>query len=262
MSIHRIKSPDDARIAAYRNLRDRTLRGESLFIAEGRWLVERLLRSEVRTVSLLCLEKDAEPLAELAESGVPIYQADEAVLSTIVGFDFHRGVLACGKRPPRRTIDDVLAGKETGPVRLIVCPEVADPQNLGSIFRIAAGFGYDGVLLGPNCCDAWSRRCLRVSMGAVLTLPHAVGTDFETDLRTLREQWNVQLVGTVLDETAENLADVRPPDRCAIILGCEATGLGEQTLELCDRRVTIPMAPETDSLNLATAAGIFGYCFR
>jgi tRNA G18 (ribose-2'-O)-methylase SpoU len=127
------------------------------------------------------------------------------------------------------------------------------------VFRTAAALGVDAVLLGPKSCDPLCRRALRTSMGGVLRVPFVRSTDLAADLQTLKQRWNVRLAGTVLADDAESLPRVTWPDRVGLLLGNEFTGLGDEWLALCDHKVTIPMAPGTDSLNLAVAAGVFVY---
>jgi tRNA G18 (ribose-2'-O)-methylase SpoU len=82
-----------------------------------------------------------------------------------------------------------------------------------------------------------------------------------TDLRRLREQWGVQRVAAVADAAAEPLPGAARPGRFALLFGNEAQGLRREHLALCDRKVTIPMKPGTDSLNVAVAAAVFLYHF-
>ena len=258
--MERIETIDDPRVAAYRGLKDRTLRGEGVFVTEGRLLTLRLLESHYGVESVLAAERCAEEFAGRVPESTPLYVAPERLLREIVGFKFHRGVLACGRRREPMGLDDLLAsrgGDEA--LTLIVCPEVTDRENLGSILRIAGGFGLGGVVLGRECCDPLSRRVLRVSMGAALVVPIVWSADLPTDLRRLKEHGGVELWATVLDDSAEPLRRVRRPRRLALLFGNEACGLGERWLGVCDRRVTIPMDRRTDSLNLAVAAGIFVY---
>ena len=260
MTVQRVESVDDPRIAAYRDLKGRALRGEGLFVTEGRLLTMRLLASRHGTESVLVADRFAEEFQSFAGEGTVVYVASEQLLSDVVGFDFHRGVLACGRRGPGTALGDLMAAHaQTNDLTLIVCPEVADGENLGSLFRIAAAFGVDGVVLGGQCCDPFSRRCLRVSMGGVLRVPLVESPDLPADLADLKRRWSVELVAAVLDETAEPLDRFRRPPRVALVFGSESTGLAERWLSLCDRRLTIPMQPGTDSLNLAVAAGIFVY---
>ena len=302
----RIDSIDDPRVAAYRNLRDRTLRGESIFVAEGRLLTARLLQSSYATESVFVADEFVAEFAPLVPAGVPIYVAAEPLLLEIVGFPFHRGALAVGRRGPDLSLDAMLGavsckkrnepspplppgeGRGEGtlladgqllirnaltpcpspkgrgevlakPLSLVICPEITKPENMGLIFRTAAGLGVDGIVLGQRCCDPFSRRCLRVSMGAVLRVPFVKSRDLLTDLRRLYDSWGVELLAATLDADAEQLSEVRWPSRAGLVFGNEFSGLDETSLGVCPRRVTIPMRSGTDSLNLGVAAGIFVY---
>lgn len=258
--MERIQSIDDPRVAAYRNLRDRTMRGESLFVAEGRMVALRLLQSRFEPESAFVSEEYVEEFLPLVEGRAPLYVAPESLLLDVVGFNFHRGVLIAGRRRPSPPLDELMAPITDAPtIRLVVCPEITKPENMGLIFRTAGGLGVDGVLLGERCCDPFSRRSLRVSMGAVLHVPFRKSDDLEADLRRLADQWQIELLAAVVEPSAQRLGDLRWPKRVGLLLGNEWGGLGEHWLELCGRRVTIPMAATVDSLNLGVAAGIFLY---
>jgi tRNA G18 (ribose-2'-O)-methylase SpoU len=186
--------------------------------------------------------------------------APESLLREVVGFPFHHGAMAAGRRATPLGLDEMLSGKPLESLlRLIVCPKITNQENMGLVFRTAAGFGVDSVLLGQWCCDPFSRRCLRVSMGAVFHVPFVTTRDFLADLRQLKDRWGVQLVAAVLDDRAEPLSEVKWPPRVGLLLGNEFEGLPGDCLALCDHRATIPMRPRVDSLNLGVAAGIFVY---
>lgn len=258
--MERIDSWDDPRIATYRNLRDRTLRGENLFVAEGRIVARRLLESRFEVQSVLVSEGSVAEFAPLAAGrGIPLYMASEPLLSRIVGFPFHLGVLAAGRRRPLPSLDVLVAPPPLASLRMLILPEVTKPENLGLAVRSAAAFGVDAVLLGGRCCDPFSRRALRVSMGSVLQTPVGQADDLAADLAALKERWGVTLIGAVLERGARPLAEVCWPPRAAVLVGNEWSGLGADWLALCDQRVTIPMRPGVDSLNLGVAAGIFLY---
>jgi tRNA G18 (ribose-2'-O)-methylase SpoU len=267
-----IESLNDPRIVAYCNLRDRTLRGEQMFVAEGRLLVERLLASRFDVESLLVAESLAAEFAPRVPQGVPIYVASEHLLQSIIGFYLHQGVLAVGKRRSEMSLEEMLGGADcqsaahdrsatcpTTPLGVVICPAITKPENMGLVFRVAAGLGADGILLGPQCCDPFSRRCLRVSMGAVFSAPFRKSPDLAADLDQLRDRWGVEIVAAVLDERAVPLFSIRWPRRAAVMLGNEFDGLDDRWLSYCSQRATIPMARQTDSLNLGVAAGIFVY---
>jgi len=259
--MQRIDSIDDPRIAAYRNLRDRTLRGESVFIAEGEVVAERLLASEYGAESLLVSEPFAEKFERLVGGRIPVYVGPVSLLCEVVGFNFHRGVLAVVRRPKQiPTLYELMARMDCSkPLSLVICPEVTKPDNLGLIFRSVCGFGIDGVILGSRCCDTFSRRALRVSMGAALHVPFTRSADLLGDLRRLKHEWKVELVATVLDPRAEKLAEFRWPRHAGLLMGNETAGILHDCLALCDHLVTIPMDPRVDSLNLGVATSIFLY---
>jgi tRNA G18 (ribose-2'-O)-methylase SpoU len=193
---------------------------------------------------------------EQVPADVPLYVTSTPVISRLIGFQFHRGVLACGARPPEPRLEalcQVACGRERS--LIVICPELRDPTNLGTIIRTAAAFGASGLVAGRAGTDPFSRRVLRTSMGSVLRLPIVQTDDWCSVLSTL-EQSDFETIATVLDSTAEPLAGARQPARVAVLLGNEAEGLPDALVAQCRRRVTLPMAAGVDSLNVAVAAGI------
>ncbi|MDW8263653.1 MAG: RNA methyltransferase, partial [Phycisphaerales bacterium] len=143
-----------------------------------------------------------------------------------------------------------------GPVLLVVCPEISNSENLGGLIRVSAALGATAMLLGERSCDPLFRQTIRVSMGAIFSLPIGQSRDCLADLRDL-QRLGVTRIATVLDESATPLASFGPrPPRCALLFGNEAQGLPPAYVDLCERRLTIPMCLGTDSLNVAVAAGI------
>ena len=254
MSRFTIETVEDARVGEYRDLpRTKASRSARHFVAEGRWLVHRLLQSEVEIFSIFCIEQYAEEFAEVAEQ-VPLYLAERSLVEQIVGFEFHRGVLACGRRPRALTLADLAGGRRERAL-YAVCVSVGDPENLGGVIRNCAALGADALLVDRHCADPFSRRVLRVSMGAALSLPIVESSDLKQDLVRLRNDWNFELTSAVLSESASPLEQARPSDRSAIIFGNEGYGLSEEWLQLCDRHVTLPMQGGVESLNVAVASG-------
>ncbi len=261
MPLLEIPSPDDARLAPYRHLKDTNLtRWSGLFVAEGEKLVRRLLASDYETASVLVSRSYVTEFAPLTPAETPVLVIPDDWVEGLVGFNFHRGILACGRRKANPAFEAVLppAGQRA---TIVVCPDVQDPENLGAILRIASAFGVDLVLLGRRSADPLSRRVLRVSMGAALNMPLIRSNDLPADLDRLRRNFCVQLAATVLDADAEPLDRANRPERFALLFGSEGHGLERSLIEHCDRRITIPMQRGTDSLNVAVAAGIFLYHF-
>jgi tRNA G18 (ribose-2'-O)-methylase SpoU len=256
----RINSLDDPRLEPYRHLKDTNrTRWASLFVCEGEKLVRRLLASDFSVESLLLSDRFELRFGGLAPPEVPVWIVPDELVEPLVGFDFHRGILACGRRRANPTLEKLAPPGQR--LTLVICPEVQDPENLGAILRISSAFGVDGVLVGRGSADPFSRRVLRVSMGASLRLPIRETADIAADLPQLRESLAVELAATVLDPSAEPLSTATRPDRFALLFGSEGHGLDPAIVALCDHRITIPMNPGTDSLNVAVAAGIFLHHF-
>jgi tRNA G18 (ribose-2'-O)-methylase SpoU len=256
-----VSSLDDPRVELYRNLKDHELdRRGRFFIAEGEHLLRRLLASDFEIESVLMSDRRVEELAPLVADRAPIYVVSHALMHDILGMKFHSGVMAAGRRKPRATIDQIMP-RDREQLTLVICPEIANVENIGSMIRLSAGFGADAMILGERCHDPFWRQSIRVSMGTVFKLPIVQSDDLARDLRRLREEWNVELIATVLDPSAEPLAQSQRRKRMGLLFGNEAQGLDEHWIATCDRKVTIPMHHGTDSLNVAVAAGIFLYHF-
>jgi tRNA G18 (ribose-2'-O)-methylase SpoU len=261
MPLIRIESLDDPRVVAYRNLKDRELerRGQR-FIAEGEHLVRRLLASDFPVESMLLADRRAEEMAAIAPPDLPLYVVPQSLMNDILGLKFHSGIMACGLRKPPQTLDAVIP-KDKPRLSLVICPEISNVENIGAMVRISAAFGADAMILGEKCHDPFWRQSIRVSMGTIFSLPLVQSIDLKTDLRRLRNEWHVDLAATVLDADAEPLDGAKRPERFGILFGSEAQGLDAEWIELCHRKVTIPMRWGTDSLNVAVATGVFLYHF-
>lgn len=252
-----IADPDDPRVAAYRDVRERDLVGrEGLFIAEGEVVVRVLLRRSVHApVSLLLAEKRVAGLADLIADlpeDVPVYAASQAVMDAIAGFHIHRGILAVGRRTPAPA-PGALLGSAGERASVVVLFGIANHDNMGGIFRNAAAFGAHAVLLDADCCDPLYRKAIRVSVGAALTVPFARIERGEDALDLLAAHGFPALA---LSPTGtERLAEVGGPARVAALFGTEGPGLPEAVLARA-RTVRIPMAGDLDSLNVATSSGI------
>lgn len=256
-----IESLDDPRVQMYRHLKSSNLlRDGRLFIAEGTRLVERLLASDYQTESVLIAARREDEWASRIPPEVPLYVIPQDVGEQLTGFNFHVGVLACGVRRPSPRLEDVLS-RNANSLTVVVCPNCDNPENLGAIIRIGSAFGIDALLLGRSCCDPFSRRVLRVSMGTAFRLPIIESTNLEADTLRLRDDWGIELIATVLDDSADRLSQAIPNPKVALLFGNEADGLDAHWQSLCNRRLTIPMKRGTDSLNVAIASGIFLHYF-
>jgi tRNA G18 (ribose-2'-O)-methylase SpoU len=258
VSILPVEDPDDPRVAAFRDIRERDLTGrEGLFIAEGEVVLNVLLspQSLCRPRAVLMaahrIERRAELLARVPE-GVPVYAASQAVLDRIAGFELHRGMLALGEKPIPSDGETILRQLRERAVVLAVSG-VGNHDNMGGLFRNAAAFGAAAVLRDDRCCDPFYRKSIRVSVGAVLRTPTAVAGPLEILIEQL-EAAGFEVIA-LSPSAREPLTAVRREGRQALLVGSEGPGLPAAILDRV-RTVGIPMAGGFDSLNVATSAAI------
>ena len=255
MAVYELDSAGDGRLEAYRDLRNKHAAECARFIVEGEHILERLIASGVELESVLISSRKLATIRPLVPRGVQVYVLSDNEIEKLVGFKFHRGVLGCGIRP---SLPSLASFEHPGdePLRIIACPEITDSENLGSIIRTGRCFGASALVLGERCTDAYSRRCIRVSMGTVFSLPVFKSKDIAGDLLELASRREVQFVAGVADEEAQPLLSVVPARDWCVLLGNEEEGLGDEMLQLCETLVCIPMARGADSLNVSVAAGI------
>ena len=258
-----IQDFSDPNLDVYARLTENQLKNrlhpeDGLFIAESPKVIGTALDAGLIPVSVLTERRHIEGSAAalLPRLGdVPVYTADDGLLSKLTGYDLTRGVLCAMRRPEEQTAEEVL----TGARRVAVLENIVDATNLGAIFRSAAALGMDALLLSPACCDPLLRRAVRVSMGTVFQIPWAR----LDSLDTLKRAGFVTLA-MALQKDALSLDDPRLQafDKVAVVLGTEGDGLTREAIEGCDHTVMIPMAHGVDSLNVSNAAAVAFWTLR
>ena len=258
--IVRIEDGRDPRLADYAGVREPALlRDRGLLIAEGRFVVRRLLALPHITVrSLLVNAAALKGLGDLLDGCLPhtdVYVASPDVITVATGFNMHRGCLALAERPAAPTMRDGVDGAGF----IAVLERVIDPDNVGSVFRSAEAFGIDAVLLSPGCGDPFYRKAIRTSSGAALVVPFAAAEPWPDALDELRRLGFLVAAMTPAEPAmpiGEFVSTADAHGRIAVLLGTEGQGLTDQALARADVRLRIPMNGALDSLNIATAAGI------
>jgi len=256
IAIEHLAQLDDPRLDDYRHLRDTSRRmgverARGIFTVEGHLSVVALLASRYRARSILVAEPHADRYAEV-DVDVPVYALPSREIEQVTGVHFHRGVLAAADRPDLPTLDAVAGSAR----RLLVVEAVNDHENIGALFRNAAAFGVDGVVLDPTAADPLYRRATRVSLGHVLRVPFTRADAWPGALEQLRDAgFTLVALSPGADEPLAELV-TSAPERLALLLGAEGEGLSPAAEAAVDRHVRIPMAPGVDSVNVATAAAI------
>jgi tRNA G18 (ribose-2'-O)-methylase SpoU len=224
-----------------------------LYIAESALVLERALRAGHRPRSVLALGGTVDEAIALVGDDVPIFSGPGELLAELTGYLLHRGLIASMHRPPLPDAADLLASAK----RVVVLENVADPTNVGAIFRSVAAIGADAVLVTPRCSDPFYRRAIRVSMGTVLQVPWTRVGDW-TSTRQLLAASGFHVAALALTDDAVDLRAfaAAAPDRVAIVLGAEGDGLTDEAIAAADTVVSIPMAHGIDSLNVAATAAV------
>jgi tRNA G18 (ribose-2'-O)-methylase SpoU len=255
-----IFDPADPRLDPYKSIRERDLVGRARrFIAEGEVVLRTLVTQSQFAVESLCLvEVQARRLEGLIASlppEVPTYVVPRAVLDGVAGFPVHRGILGIGRRGPELAPAELLAGL---PKRALVVglAGLANHDNVGGVFRNAAAFGADAILLDRTSCDPLYRKAIRVSVGASLTVPFARAGKAGSLVDAL-EAAGFQVVA-LSPAGSTPLGHFDWDRRTAILLGAEGEGLPAEILARV-RTVSIQMSGGFDSLNVATTSGIALY---
>lgn len=260
-SLIRIDDPADVRIAGYRDIRERDLIGRTgRFVAEGTVVLRLLVDAHFAggafaAESLLLLENRIAGLDDILDrvpDDVPVYIASRDTMNAVAGFDIHRGILALGRRRTTPTIRDIVAALPENALVVAACG-IANHDNIGAIFRNAAAFGADALLLDQTCCDPLYRKALRVSVGSVLKVPFARDGSIDDVLAMLVghgfDIWGLSPSGTT------DIRQIRPAARLALLTGTEGEGLPADVMKAI-HTAKIPQSPGLDSLNAGTATGI------
>ncbi|HRA75412.1 MAG TPA: RNA methyltransferase [Propionicimonas sp.] len=259
-----ISDPADPRLADYVGLREASLRRlleteRGLFIAEGSKVIRRALAAGYPPRSLLLARRWLADLADVLEpyEDIPVYLVEESLAEQVTGFHVHRGALASLHRLQRHSVAEVLRGR-----RVVVLEDLVDHTNVGAVIRNAAGLGWDGLLVSAHCADPLYRRSIKVSMGAVFSLPWA-RLPREVGIGAVLHEAGFRVAALALDPGSVSLdtfaAGLVPGERVAVLLGTEGAGLSPGWVAAADAVVQIPMHAGIDSLNVAAASAIACY---
>ena len=242
-------------------LRSRQDPSQALFIAESPLVIGRALDAGCVPVSALMDGSHVSAAAReiLARLGadVPVFTAEDAVLTQLTGFHLTRGMLCAMRRPALPEAGALCRAAR----RVVVLENVMNPTNLGAIFRSAAALNMDAVLLTEAGSDPLYRRAVRVSIGTVFQIPWTFFPEGEAwpengleKLRTL----GFRTAAMALRDNSLRISDRRllTVPKLAVVLGTEGDGLLPQTIAQCDYTVRIPMSHGVDSLNVAAASAV------
>lgn len=269
MQLTYIDNFDDERLDPYARLTDLQLRSRiepqnAMFIAESLEVIGRALDGGMMPLSLLVSDKHVQNAniimrrVQDVNPQAPVMVAEHDEMAKLIGFELTRGALAAFRRPPERSVKDVVEGAQL----VAVLEDIRNHTNVGAMFRSAAALGADAVLVSPACYDPLYRRAVRVSMGTVFQVPWArIGTDahnWASDGVPLLHSLGFTTAAMALRDDSIPLDDpcLKQCDKLALVFGTEGDGLARSTIAQCDYTVRIPMQHDVDSLNVAASSAV------
>lgn len=251
-----LTSRDNRLIKEYRRLSDDAhfRRSSGCFVVEGARLCSDAVQSGVNVRAAFFTE---QAIAQYPEQAACVAQAAKEVFTVSLSLSRYladtaspQGLFCVAERP---VIETAVTWQKTGIYAALEA--VQDPGNVGTMIRTAEAFGLSGVLLAAGCCDPYSPKVLRASMGGVFRLPlYVVGALAQT--LPLLHASGLRSVACVVDENACPIQQAALGAGTVVVIGNEGNGLCPETVQACTERATIPMAGRAESLNASMAAGI------
>lgn len=232
---------------------------------EGRQAVRELLLADTRRTREIVMAADLDPapileeIIDLAdEAKVPIRAISRNKFEAMARTDAPQGILAMAAPLRSYELEDLVERRGSEQPFLLVVDGVTDPQNLGSILRVAECAGVTGIVLPRHRAARITASVTKSAAGAVEHLKMAQVAGVPAALARLKEL-EVWTVG--LDMVAETTVfDLRvATDPVALVLGAEGSGISRLTRERCDVVARIPLAGSLGSLNVSTAAAVACY---
>jgi len=259
VSITSLNHPD---LTPYRTLRQSVEQfRKGMFIAEGTIVVQRLLESTYKIVSVLMAPEWLEDYRQYLDARpehITVFVGEKALLNTIVGYNLHQGIMALGKIPAQETLELVLI-QSSSPRLFFAIDGLANAENIGVLVRNCAAFGVQAILVGETSSSPYLRRAVRNSMGTVFKMPVVHCTNLAETLATLQSSHQFKIFAAHPHTEEHSIQRTDFSGNCCLVFGNEGHGVSPQVLSACDRPVAIPMQHGVDSLNVASASAVFLY---
>jgi tRNA G18 (ribose-2'-O)-methylase SpoU len=258
-TVNKIDSLEIPELTIFRTLKQQLdHRREGLFVAEGHFVVERLLKTSLRVRSVLFTQSWLETFRTDLENRpemIDVFIGEKDVLSKITGYELHQFIMACAEIPQTKTIDEIVNSNQS-PVLLVALDGLTSSDNVGLVLRNCAAFGVHALIAGENSADPWLRRAVRKSMGNVFKVPVIYTDSLVNTVKKLRNESGIEVFGAQITKESVSMYTVSLKRSCCIVMGNEGSGVTSEVLDACSKSLYIPMATGVDSLNVSSAAAI------
>lgn len=204
-------------------------------------------------------DRNLQKIIETARSKKILLQfVDRKMMDKIAEGENHQGVIAYISPYEYYELDALLqiARDKGEPPFLIICDEITDPHNLGSIIRTANAVGAHGVIIPKRRSAAINQTVVKTSCGAVEYVPVARVTNITQTIKTLQKE-GVWIVGTDMGAPVYHEANLT--GSIGIVVGNEGDGISRLVKESCDFMISLPMMGAVSSLNASVACGVVMY---
>ncbi len=223
-------------------------REEGIFVLEGLRLcldaIENGFVPQKAFCSTTALNKYPD-IADKLKNAAELFEVSDNIFTKISDTVNPQGILCTFKLPES---DKHILSKQG---KYIALENIQDPSNLGAISRSAEAFGINGLIL-EKCCDPFSSKSVRASMGALLRIP-VIETD---DMFELFKKYNLDIYASVVNNNAKKINEIPFREGSVVIIGNEANGVSQSSINKSRDAFTIPMNGKAESLNAAVAASI------
>lgn len=253
--MERITSRDNRRLVRARKVRDGREPG-SIFI-EGKRLFEEAVRNEAVIDEVFVSESFASLNQHITASHTRVFLIPDVLLNSIADTATPQGIVAIAKRPNAGLLPDEIFQRKGGLPIWILLEAVQDPSNVGAVMRAAKAAGASGLILTGGSADPYSPKSLRASMGAAFGLPTIHGISV-ADVLEATKRHKIRIAATGV-ENARPHWDIDWKVPTLLMFGSEARGLSRMAAGVADIRVSIPMDPAVESLNVAVSCGVIVY---
>jgi len=232
-------------LTALKKLQQKKFRkSEQQVLVESWNLLEQLIANGIKPIEVISTQPD-EVLHKFPGLSCPIFSAQEHELKNLAETETPQSIVAVYQIP---------AFEVSGYKVILYLDGIQDPGNLGTIFRIATAFNLDGIAMSQDCCEVYSPKVIRASLGSVFWMPSET-----TDVAWLGKQ-TADKIGLIANSEIK-LEDLQLSTEKSIIIviGSEGNGISNSVRTELSKEVFIPITKQMESLNAAVATGIAVY---
>ena len=246
-----ITSPHNDIIKTVISLKQKRNRDElSLFVAEGYKQV-----SEIPPDIKIKFVVSTEKYENFNKNAATNYIVTERLFKKISSTETPQGILAVVEKK-KYDIEKVLSD---GNGIFVVCDNIQDPGNVGTIIRTAEAYSCKGIFFSKNCADVYGEKVVRSSMGAIFNIPIFQECDIVSLIKSFKQK---RITVCALSLDADNvLSKFQIKNNVAVIVGNESSGISKEVLDVADNKIKIEMSGKTQSLNAAVACSVAIYEF-